>query len=250
MAAQKIIFLGAKSIGFDCFEYLISKCKELDIEIVGYMTNNKRTAAPNKNMHTLATQYEIPCIENLDLLPSCDIIYSVQYHEILSQKHIDQAKHIAVNLHMAPLPEYRGCNQFSMAILEEKKEFGTTIHRIDHRIDHGDILFESRFAIPENCWVEELYNLTYTHSILLFKESLKKIIEKDYSLTPQAAWIDKRGTSLHFRNEINDLKLIDLSWDANKIERHFRACYMPGFEPPYTIINNQKIYFSKEWAKG
>ena len=31
-----------------------------------------------------------------------------------------------------------------------------------------------------------------------------------------------------------------------KIERYIRATYMPGFEPPYTIINNTKIYFGRE----
>ena len=65
---------------------------------------------------------------------------------------------------MAPLPEYRGCNQFSFAIVDGKKEFGTTLHKMEEGIDNGDIIAESRFDIPENCFVKELYELTYKTS--------------------------------------------------------------------------------------
>ena len=106
-------------------------------------------------------------------MPNVDFIYSVQYHQILKKEDIQKAGIIALNLHMAPLPEYRGCNQFSFALLDNKKEFGTTIHQLDAQIDHGDLLFEKRFPIPENCWIEQLYSLTYDASLLLFKESLK-----------------------------------------------------------------------------
>ncbi|MBK8684503.1 MAG: hypothetical protein IPN26_05660 [Bacteroidetes bacterium] len=71
-----------------------------------------------------------------------DFLISVQYHQILNERHIQKARTLAINLHMAPLPEYRGCNQFSFAILDQYPEFGTTLHVMDERIDHGDILFE------------------------------------------------------------------------------------------------------------
>jgi methionyl-tRNA formyltransferase len=145
------------------------------------------------------------------------------------------------------LPEYRGCNQFSFAISENKKEFGTTIHKMDIGIDHGDLLFERRFPIPDNCWVEDLYQLTFNASIDLFIETIAAILKEDYTLTPQSNYIESRGTSIHYRNEIEKLKQIDLNWDQKKVELHIRATSMHGFEPPYTFIDNQKIYFSKEW---
>lgn len=181
----------------------------------------------------------------MDTLPECDILYSVQYHEILKPGHINRASQIAVNLHMAPLPEYRGSNQFSYAIIDGKEEFGTTIHEIDARIDHGAVLFQKRFPIPQNCWVNELYQLTYDASIKLFKQTLSHIINGLYNPVPQQSLESKYGTALHYRNEIADLKNIDLGWEKEKIERHIRATYMPGFEPPYTIINGEKIYFTR-----
>lgn len=244
---KKIIFLGSKPIGYECFAYMLSQRQALNIEIAGLLTQPRKEFGGDHDLAELAHLKNIPILSTLDELPECDILYSVQYHQILKQKHIDKAAQIAVNLHMAPLPEYRGSNQFSYAIIDGKKDFGTTIHAIDTRIDHGDILFQKRFAIPDNCWVDELYQLTFDASLNLFKETLKDIIDEDYNELPQHHYEKKFGTSLHFRNEIADLKNISLDWDKEKIQRHIRATLMPGFEPPYCIINGEKVYFSRSY---
>lgn len=243
---KSIIFLGSKPIGYACLRYLISVQETLNAQVIGIMTQARREFSQENDLSTLAVQYDIPSFASLDELPECDIIYSVQYHQILKQQHIGKARQIAVNLHMAPLPEYRGSNQFSFAIVEGKAEFGTTIHRIDTRIDHGDILFERRFPIPPDCWISELYQLTEDSSLDLFKESLPDILAGAYTLTPQQVYEHDRGSALHFRNEMEALKQIDLSWDADKIARHIRATSMPGFEPPYTMIGDRKVYFTPQ----
>ncbi|MBK7763040.1 MAG: hypothetical protein IPI46_06655 [Bacteroidetes bacterium] len=247
MQKQTLLFLGSKPIGYHCLLYLLQNRELLQIEIVGLMTNDNPVFSKSLSLKSLANEYQIPLIDHLDDIPKADYIYSVQYHEILKAHHIAKAKKIAVNLHMAPLPEYRGCNQFSFAIVDEKKEFGTTIHKIHTGIDDGDILFEQRFPIPENCWVAELYQLTYEASLILFKTSISKLLKGDFTPASQNDLRFQRSTSIHYRNEINNLKKIDLNWDQEKIDRHIRATYMPGFEPPYTLLGNEKIYFTKSW---
>lgn len=246
MHTKKLIFLGSKPIGYECLSYLAAKATELNLEIVGIMTQARSEFGGEHDLTALAKANNITVFSKLDELPECDIIYSVQYHEILKQHHIDKASQIAVNLHMAPLPEYRGSNQFSFAIIEDKKEFGTTLHRIDTRIDHGDILFQKRFPIPENCWVNDLYLATYDSSLKLFKQTLSHVITGKYQLVAQESLVHKYGTSLHMRKEMAALKVIDLNWDKEKIERHIRATAMPGFEPPYFLLNGEKVYFKRE----
>jgi methionyl-tRNA formyltransferase len=241
---KSVVFLGSKPIGYQCLQHLLGMQHSLGFEVAGILTQKRAEFDGDNDLTQLAAENSVPVFASLDEMPVCDIIYSVQYHELLKQRHIAKAQEIAVNLHMAPLPEYRGSNQFSLAIIEEKQEFGTTIHRIDTRIDHGDILFEKRFPIPSNCWVKDLYDLTEAASLALFRESLSKIIAADYTLKPQGSLEDIRGTSLHFRREMAAMKAIDLSWDASKISRHIRATAMPGFEPPYTIIGGRKVYFT------
>ncbi len=246
MRTKKVIFLGSKPIGYECLAYLISQTKTLGIDISGVLTHVRKEFGDGFDLQALAAENNIPLLNNLEEMPECDIIYSVQYHEILKQEHIDKAGQIAVNLHMAPLPEYRGSNQFSFAIIDGKNEFGTTIHRIDTRIDHGDILFQKRFPIPDGCWVGDLYQLTFNASLNLFKQTLSHIVSGQYQTVPQASLVGKFGSSLHYRNEMATLKVIDLDWDSEKIERHIRATSMPGFEPPYCIIDGEKVYFRKD----
>ena len=241
---KKVVFLGSKNIGYECLKHLYNNKNNLNVELIGVLTNVR-----GKKVIEYCRGKSIMVIDGLDKflkINSCDIAISVQYHEILKKNHIQKAKDIIVNLHMASLPEYRGCNQFSFAIINGDNVFGTTIHRLEEGIDSGAIMFEKRFPIPKDCWVEELYQITFDKSVELFKESLPRLISGHYKFRPQKSFLDKRTTSLHFRKEIEELKKIDLSWSKDRIVRHIRATYMPGFEPPYTIINNQKVYFRKE----
>ena len=242
---KEVVFLGSKSIGYECFKILIKNQKILKFKIKAVLTNKKRSAellhfCNENNIRVLNSLEEYLSLENVD------IAISVQYHEILKLKHIEKAKDITINLHMAPLPEYRGCNQFSYAIINEDKEFGTTIHRLEEGIDSGQILFEKRFPRKANSWGSELYDLTFQKSIELFTQSLKKIITGDYTLTSQESLLSTRACSIHYRSEINSLKKLDLNWDIETISRYVRATYMPGFPPPYIILQEKKFFLEME----
>lgn len=244
---KKVVFMGSKPIGYNSLLFLIEKRKEYGIDIVAVLTNDNRRFDRRLSVNKLCEEKNIKVIDSLEdylKLERVDILISVQYHEILKRAHILKARQIAINLHMAPLPEYRGCNQFSFAILNGDKIFGTTIHKIDEGIDSGDFIAESRFPIPENCFVSDLYELTYQHSLELFKREIKNVIDGSYRSISQEELKKTRSCSIHYRKDISEIKEIDLQWPSEKIERHVRATYMPGFDPPYTMISGRKFYFN------
>ncbi|MGB0838542.1 MAG: formyltransferase family protein [Chitinophagales bacterium] len=250
----KIIFMGSKPIGYRCLQYLIEQVSPLNLEIIGVFTKAQKhkLSSGEHNFETLCKQHQIPCyfrLSDLLSLEKVNLIVSVQYHKILKQIHIDQAQQAAINLHMASLPEYRGCNQFSFAIANDATIFGTTLHLMTAGIDSGDILFEKRFPIPPNCFVQDLYKLTVEHSYALFCSHIVDLVKQNYEPISQESLIATRGTSYHYRHEINELKKIDLTWEKDKIERHFRATYFPPFEPPFTVINGETVYLSKNWKE-
>ena len=242
--SKQVLFLGSKQIGFECLVYLHEQSKKLDCEIFGVLSNSR-----GDKIKQYCVKENLVLLKDLDELKKIDdfdIGISVQYHQILRQDHIDKAKEIFVNLHMAPLPEYRGCNQFSFAIIDNAKEFGATIHRLEKGIDSGAILFENRFPISSKVWVEELYEQTFSSSLALFKDSLEKILRKDYVPIPQDELVQSRGSSFHYRREIEQIKKIDMSWSKSKIERHLRATYHRDFPPPYLIVGDRRICFVEE----
>ncbi|MEY2898949.1 MAG: hypothetical protein RL138_1002 [Bacteroidota bacterium] len=240
---KKVVFLGGKSIGFYCLQELVRQSDTLGLEVVAILSNSQTKLNATGTVESIATQYGIPVLAHEDELlsmPKVDFLISVQYHRILKKEHLKRAKQAAINLHMAPLPEYRGCNQFSFAIADEAKIFGTTLHLMKPGVDDGDILFEKRFKIPADIFVKELYDMTEKASKQLFKKSLSMLISGDYTPTPQASLIAKRGTKFIKRKDIEQLKCIDLKWSQEKIDRHIRATYFPPFEPPYMLIKGEK----------
>lgn len=246
---KNVLFLGSKPIGYETLNYLITNASEMDINIVGVLSNDNLRFGKDFSVRALAEDNKILFIENLaDILtyPNVDFIISVQYHLILKQEHIDVARKLAINLHMAPLPEYRGCNQFSFAIFNESKVFGTTLHRLESGIDNGDIIFESRFDIPTNSMVKELYDLTFEKSVELFKNHIGDIFSDNYKLNNQESYFDERGTNLYYRKDIQKLKSIDLGPAKNDVIKRVRATAMPGFEPPHTIVDGKKYYIIPE----
>lgn len=245
---KRLVFLGQKKIGFLCLQFLVAQQQNLQIEIIAADISSGNTALQTSgvanDLQSLCKVNQIPIINHPNQIPETDYIISVQYHRILNQTHIDKAKKLALNLHLAPLPEYRGCNQFSFAIIDQATEFGVTLHQLETGIDAGAIIAESRFTIPQNCWVTTLYDLSFNAGIALFETTMPSILSGNYKLTPQHLLVEQRSTTYHHRHEIEQLKQIDLNWEVEKIERHIRATYFPPFEPPYALIAGQKVYFT------
>ena len=231
-----VVLLGGKRIGRRCLEVLLARREELGLDIIGVGPTPRA-----REMRELAEANGLPLIEDLEAAPACDLLISVQYHLILKRRHLDKARKEAVNLHLAPLPEYRGCNQFSLAVLNEDRVFGVTLHRMDEGADSGDILFESRFPLEPGMWVSDVVELANAKGEALFEASLPALVAGDYTAIPQSTLVAERGTRLCLRKEIDAMKIVDLDWDAARIARTVRATSMPGFPPPYAVVDGIRL---------
>lgn len=247
---KKIVFLGSKPIGYKCLDFLLNNQEKFDCRVVAVLSNDNTRFGAEHSVKQLANSHHIPFGETLEDLQALnqeiDFLISVQYHLILKQHHINLAKELAVNLHMAPLPEYRGCNQFSFAIYNKSNVFGTTLHQLEAGIDNGKIIAERRFEITPDMMVKDLYDKTFTESITLFEEQIENILNKKYTLTPQETLINKRGSNIYYRKDVSSLKQIDLGTMADEVARKVKATAMPGFEPPFTVIDGVKYYIIPE----
>lgn len=240
---KNIVFLGSKKIGMVCLKYLNENKLNLNVSLLGVFTKES-----DPYLNDYCKKNNIPIFYELNKilkLENIDLIVSVQYHKILKKIHIDKAKQIAINLHMAPLPRYRGCNQFSFALINEDQSFGTTLHVLDEGIDTGGIIAMKKFPILKNYWVKDLYEKTVQESIILFKENIKKIIDNEFVTISQQEIMEEE-VFYYSRKDIEFIKNIDLSWSKEKILKHIKATSMPGFEPPFFLIDNKKFFIVSE----
>ncbi len=221
---KRVLFLGGKEIGLFCLDYLASNAKLLQVELVGAVLSDKSISGELSGIRELCFNHSIPIIEELDdmlRIEPVDFIVSVQFHLVLKKRHIAVAKDIAINLHMAPLPEYRGCNQFTFAILDEATEFGTSIHRLEEGIDSGALICEKRFPVKRDEFVSELYAKTLQASMQLFVDNIREILRGEVEMIGQSDLPLSRKRGFHLRNEINDAKRIDPSWSIEKQKKTF-----------------------------
>tara|TARA_R110001583_G_C5658661_1_gene409449 strand:- start:2908 stop:3534 length:627 start_codon:yes stop_codon:yes gene_type:complete len=137
--------------------------------------------------------------EDIDSEIQIDLAMSVFYGRIIKKPFIDRCESI-INLHNAPLPQYRGVRPINWALFNEETEHGVTIHKIHEGIDDGDILGKVTYPLyPEVEEVEDVYQKALDYGWLLFKDVASKL---DYALenaTPQS------GEHSYYSNRDNDL---------------------------------------------
>ena len=238
---KNVVIMASKDIGHHCFKYALNQQKSLGFKVIGLLSNKR-----GQELIDLANDENITLLtlEEYEKLLNVDICISIQYHKILNSKQLSVAREYSINLHMAPIPEYRGCNQFSYAIMNEEKEFGTSLHFMTPKIDGGGLIAERRFEIPPDIWVEELLIKTVNESKILFEENFASIISGNVVEINQYQL--GRRESFHSRDSINDLKEINLNDSQKNIEKRIRATAMSGFPPPYFYIGEKKIEISIE----
>jgi len=71
------------------------------------------------------------------------------YGKIIPQTIIDLPEHKILNVHPSLLPKYRGASPIQNAILDDTKDTGVTIIRLDKEMDHGPIVAVEKVRFDE-----------------------------------------------------------------------------------------------------
>ena len=76
-----------------------------------------------------------------------DLIVVIAYGQILPKAILDVPKYGCLNVHTSILPKYRGAAPIQWAILEDQRETGVTIMKMDEGLDTGDIVAVAKTPI-------------------------------------------------------------------------------------------------------
>lgn len=114
-----------------------------------------------------------------------DMIVVVSYGKFLPKSILAIPKFGCINVHPSLLPQYRGSAPIQWAIINGDKTTGTTIMRMNEKMDAGDIILQKEVEIGENETTGELWNRLSTISSELLLEAVKKIENGTASYTKQ-----------------------------------------------------------------
>lgn len=164
-----------------------------------------------------------------------DVAFSIKYPHILSKSFIDSVGVPILNFHTAPLPELRGVDTCSWAIIHRLKRFGVTVHIIDEKVDHGPILLKKTYFTKISDTANSLYLKNQELLKKIIKENIIKFVKGKYGVlkpTSDVSYFHKKGEF-----DYTDLE-VDISKPLKEVDTFIRSRIFPGKQLPYIVIGD------------
>jgi len=146
---------------------------------------------------------------------------------LFRDRHLDAIKGQAINVHGAPLPEYRGGGGYSWRIMNADRRGSVLIHQITTGIDDGPLLHRRDYFFPEDLKSPAEFQAYAREQdapdlLTLVGEIL------DRGVLPEP--VEQTGNSTYFPRLSTDIHgAIDWTWDANDL-----VTFIQAFSVPYT----------------
>ena len=124
---------------------------------------------------------EYEYIKNLDL----DLVIVIAYGQIIPKNFLSLSKNGFINIHASILPRWRGAAPIQRSIINQDKETGISVMKINENLDEGDLSHIFKINIIEN---ENAQSLSDRLSILAsenISNVIDSIFDKEVSFKPQ-----------------------------------------------------------------
>ena len=116
-----------------------------------------------------------------------DFIIVVAYGNLIDDFIINFPKFLTINVHASLLPKWRGAAPIQRSILNDDKETGICIMKVEEKLDAGPIIKLKKIKIKFNDNAGSLYQKMILVGLPLLVEAIKEIMKKNYKMTFQKA---------------------------------------------------------------
>lgn len=144
----------------------------------------------------------------------------IDFGIIVSQKVIDYFPKGIINSHFSVLPQWRGADPITFAVLSGQKTTGVSLMLLVEKMDEGPLLAYAQYDIPPNVTTPKLTGELIKISHVLLKETLPSYLAGELQPVPQS--VTKREVSYSHKLKKED-GLVDWSKAAAALEREVRA---------------------------
>ncbi len=182
--------------------------------------------------------------EFFQIAKKSDLVISLGSAWIFKKRHIENCKYI-VNLHCTDLPRWRGGAPTSWRILSGINYGSVTLHKINEKIDDGDIIYSKKYIFPDSCKTPIEYdNYTNKMAINFLFEFIKNFDIYKAKLIPKAQQKEFSSYFPRLSSEIHGC--INWDWNPLQIVRFIKA-----FDDPYKGAfsrisgSSQKVFLKK-----
>lgn len=179
-------------------------------------------------------------INDLDELKSlgCELLICGWYYYLIPTPQNYEAEYFPMlNIHPAPLPEWRGSWPIPIMIRDGHKNGGVSIIKITEKMDEGDIVIQKGFEISQN----ENHQTYIEKSLICINEILDELM-LNLTVAIRASMSQQQGTYWPAPTEKDRTIEADMTIEmADKILRGFYGyeCIYTDGEASYEIIKAQ-----------
>jgi methionyl-tRNA formyltransferase len=239
----RIAFFGSHLRSFHCLRYLLTDVA--GIEVVAVVPHRDQPPVrPDQDVRELARSRSIPVLEpgDVDAL-SYDLGISLLFDRVLPPSAFTRPPRGFVNVHLAPLPRFRGANGVLHAIRLARRDgcwsFGVSMHYIDEGVDTGPVIDQIPVHIFEDDTAEALHRRASEQVYPLFVRNIHRLVASPERVPAEP----QSGEAYFFRRGDVDHE-VDLSGNPDDIYDAIRALTFPGRKRPYARIGKYRVYLS------
>jgi len=164
----------------------------------------------------------------------------IDFGIIVSQGVIDYFRLGIVNSHFSLLPELRGADPITFAILSGQQETGVSLMLLVEAMDEGPLLAQDTYTITEDETTETLTEALIYRSYLLLKDKLPLYTTGKLSPYPQRT---ETLTPTYSRKLTKEDGILDFNKPAADLEREVRA--FAGWPKSRTTLAGKDVVITK-----
>lgn len=159
---------------------------------------------------------------------------------------LDKENVTAINLHQALLPAHPGRNAEAWAIYDRDEKAGITWHRMESKVDKGDILIQKEIRIEADTTAFSLFRKQIDCACEAFAEIFEPLAMGRCS--GEAQPVDRK-VIFHYNKDIPNEGWLNPDWDGKRISAFLRAMdygILRVWDPPRLRIDKD-IYIWKKY---
>ena len=254
-ATRRVLFWGGKRLGYRCLAHLAELARSRgDVRIVGVgvsLRDARRGGDDRTAVAGLAGRLGLPVFtEHEEVTVRADVGLAVGYPHLIPGADLERCRDGALNLHMAPLPHYRGTKTVVHAILNGDRRYGVTLHYMDTGLDTGDVVEVRWLDVAADATAEQVMELSIDVGFDLVAGYLPRILvpgrlpavrQSDLVSDLMASGVEPRYCT---RRSIEPLYRLPADADFDTLHRYARALSTGDGRAPYIEQDGRRVYLS------
>ncbi|WP_024800459.1 methionyl-tRNA formyltransferase [Nocardia sp. BMG51109] len=228
---MRIVSFGYQTWGRKTLQALIDSEHEVVLAVTHPASEDSYKGIWSDSVEELAREHGIPVHlteradeETIDLVKRAepDVMVVNSWYTWMPRELYAMPTHGTLNLHDSLLPKFTGFSPVLWALISGESEFGLTVHRMDERLDAGDILVQRSLPIGPDA--------TGTGLVLDGLELIPEVVNEALAALESgtAEWRPQNNAERTYFHKRSDRdSRMDWHWDAVDLERFVRALSEP-----------------------